>query len=160
MDALLQSKRKKGRKGDTQIAHLTPGEIVIPRAFAEDYEFRAMLNLFFKENKADLREFIVGDGKNKTNPKTGYLEFDWWSEITKPFKKLWKEAKSWIFPATKVLKIEVPELPSPLPTTVGLSGLAGKVERRRRPRTRRRYTTPGFMAPAMVQRRGLKTTFG
>ena len=66
---------KKGRDGDKMIAHLTPGEIVIPRSLAEDDDFRAVLTEFFKENNVDLEKFIVGSGKNKINPKTGLMEF-------------------------------------------------------------------------------------
>lgn len=82
MTALLQGRKqakkqieKKGRKGDKVLAHLMVGEVVVPRALAEDEEFRTLLTQFFKESNVDIEEFIVGSGKNKINPKTGYMEF-------------------------------------------------------------------------------------
>lgn len=191
MKALLQSKRKtekKGRGGDEILAHLTPGEIVIPRAFAEDYEFRTILTRFFKENKADLRQFIVADSKNKVNPKTGYLEFGWLSDVVKSFKKVFKEAGriekqilgkvgkearraekkvEGVFKQPEFPKIIPPELPSPVSTVSQMSAqamLVGREERRRlRGRTGRAgtiMTAPGFMTPVQIKKRGLKTKFG
>lgn len=175
MDALLQSKRKKGRKGDKVIAHLTPGEVVIPRELVEDDDFRRLLAHIFKENGGSLEKYIVGSGKNSINPKTGYMEFGW--DPFRPAKKLFKSAKKRIKRSFENImhipektmeeigraitpsmpKIEIPELP-PLTTTIEARGLGGADRRRRR--RRRLYTTPGYMAPAMVERRGLKTTFG
>jgi hypothetical protein len=86
-----QAIEKKGRSGDKKFAHLTLGEIVIPRAFAEDDDFRATINQFFKENNVDLRKFIVGDSKNKVNPETGYMEFGFFKSILKPFKQISRE---------------------------------------------------------------------
>lgn len=95
MRAILKTEKqaieKKGRSGDKKFAHLTPGEIVIPRAFAEDDDFRRLLAHFFKKNNVDLRKFIVGDSKNKVNPETGYMEFGFWKSITKPFKQVSRE---------------------------------------------------------------------
>jgi len=176
-NALLQSRRNKGRKGDKEIAHLTPGEIVIPRAFAEDDDFRTLLAHIFEQNGASLEEYIVGSGKNKINPETGYLEFwDPWKEIKRPFKKVEKEFKRTLkkvekeirrFIAPDVKVPQLPEMPSPPQITTRISEqarLAGSAERRRR-RMRRGgagtvFATPGFMSPALVRKRGLKTTFG
>ncbi len=64
---------KKGRGGDKLIAHLTPGEIVIPRPFVED--LREILTQFFEAQGSDIQRYTVGNSKNITNPKTGFLEF-------------------------------------------------------------------------------------
>ena len=118
MTATLKTKKRavenKGRRGDKKIAHLTPGEIVIPRAFAEDDDFRAVINLFFKENNVDLREFIVGDSKNKTNPETGYLEFGWnpIKSVKKAFKKAWKNISHIPGKVGKEAKRLIPSPPS------------------------------------------------
>ena len=85
-----QNPEKKGRKGDTLLGHLTPGEIVIPRALAEDEDLRKMLSILLRENGASLQQYMVGGTKNKRNPETGYLEFsffsDIWGKVTKTAK--------------------------------------------------------------------------
>ncbi|GAH73930.1 unnamed protein product [marine sediment metagenome] len=162
---VTKSKEQKGRKGDKMLAHLTPGEIVIPRPFAEDDDFRAVLAELFRENNADLEEFIVGSGKNKINPETGYMEFGFWGEIFKPFKAIGK----WVGGLFKGPKIDIPKpppLPPPVATPTEISAQAmkvGETERRRlRGRRGRASTvlTPGFLAPARTTWPGLKQTLG
>lgn len=64
-------------------------------------------------------------------------------------------------------KVTPPELPEPTHTITEITPeamKAGEVERKRlrgrRGRAATRLTTPGFMVPAQVERRGLKTKFG
>lgn len=74
---------KKGRGTDTKLAHLSLGEVVIPRRFLDDEEFRGELAERFAEEGASLEEFTVGEDANKINPETGYPEFF--------FKKLFRK---------------------------------------------------------------------
>ncbi|NVM24206.1 MAG: hypothetical protein HWN68_20810 [Desulfobacterales bacterium] len=67
----------------------------------------------------------------------------------------------------KPKKVAPPELPEPTPTITEITPeamKAGEAERRRlrgrRGRAATRMTIPGFMAPARIERRGLKTTLG
>jgi hypothetical protein len=86
-----------GRGGDVVLAHMTPGEVVIPAEIAHDPEVFEMLNEVFAMAEIDIAEFTVGDPMNKINPETGYPEFGWGSfkkkvkrtykKITKPLKK-------------------------------------------------------------------------
>ena len=101
----------KGRKGDEFLAHLTPGEIVIPRALAEDNDFRGVVAEFMRQNDIDPYQFIVGSGKNSTNPETGYMEFGFFSSIGRAFNKVVGS----IF-GDKPKAPPVPKLPPP-PTT-------------------------------------------
>lgn len=64
-----------GRGTDTVLAHLSLGEVVIPRAFLDDPQVMEMLQMLFQQNGVDLAEFTVGDPANKINPETGYPEF-------------------------------------------------------------------------------------
>lgn len=64
-----------GRGTDTVMAHMSLGEIVIPRVFQDDPEFMGMLQSYFQEQGMDIGEFTVGDPANKINPETGYPEF-------------------------------------------------------------------------------------
>ena len=64
-----------GRKGDTYLAHMTGGELVIPKAFANDPELRALVDAKFKSHGVSTEQFIVGTEKNSINPETGQPEF-------------------------------------------------------------------------------------
>jgi hypothetical protein len=64
-----------GRGGDTKIAHLTPGEMVIPRSLITP-ELLNMLAAVARQHGVDPREFFVGSGRNAVNPHTGQMEFD------------------------------------------------------------------------------------
>lgn len=147
---------QKGRKGDKMLAHLTPGEIVIPRSFAEDDDFRAIIAEFFRDNNVDLEVFIVGSGKNKINPETGYMEFGFWSKLN-PFKR-GSFFRQWFDPALKAVlalpkKMQetlfpTPKLPAPppLPPPPAISETrtieeAREFERRQAARRRRRHRT-------------------
>ena len=77
-----------GRGTDTVMAHLSLGEVVIPRSFLDDPQVLEMLQALFAQNQADLAEFTVGDPANKINPETGYPEFF----FKKAFKFLAKAA--------------------------------------------------------------------
>lgn len=68
------------------MAHLSLGEVVIPRAFLDDPQVMEMLSALFQENGADLAEFTVGDPANKINPETGYPEFGFFKSLKKIFK--------------------------------------------------------------------------
>jgi hypothetical protein len=125
------AEENKGRKGDELIAHLTPGEIVIPRGMAEDEDFRRLLAVHFKRNDIDIEIFIAGSGKNRVNPETGYLEFGWikktWKKITRSVKKL--------FGGGDVKAPPLPPVPAPAPVPVTGSkteDLAMQAARRRR----------------------------
>jgi hypothetical protein len=64
-----------GRGGDTRIAHVTPGEFVIPpRMLTPD-----VLNDLYRAARVqgiDPATLQVGSGRNSVNPRTGQIEFD------------------------------------------------------------------------------------
>jgi len=64
-----------GRGTDTVMAHLSLGEVVIPRAFLDDPQVMQVLQQIFQAAGMDMAEFTVGDPANKINPETGYPEF-------------------------------------------------------------------------------------
>lgn len=82
-----------GRGTDNTIAHLSLGEVIIPRAFLDDPDFIQMLTLFFQQNNTDINEFTVGHQANKINPETGYPEFF-------KFKNIFREAGKVVAPLT------------------------------------------------------------
>jgi hypothetical protein len=70
-----------GRGTDTVLAHMSLGEIVIPRAFQDDPQVMQLLQQIFQQGGADIAEFTVGDKANKINPETGYPEFGFFKKI-------------------------------------------------------------------------------
>lgn len=70
-----------GRGTDTVMAHLSLGEVVIPRAFLDDPQVMQVLQAIFQAGGADMAEYTVGDPANKINPETGYPEFGFFKKI-------------------------------------------------------------------------------
>jgi len=64
-----------GRGGDTRIAHVTPGEVVVPESLLTP-DVVAILRRAAKEKGLDPSRFVVGSGRNVINPNTGQMEFD------------------------------------------------------------------------------------
>jgi hypothetical protein len=73
----MEEGEEAGRGGDTILAHLTPGEIVIPNEIAQDPNIQAQLQTLFEESGISLEQFTVGNEANSINPETGNPEF--WS---------------------------------------------------------------------------------
>lgn len=63
-----------GRGGDTEIAHVTPGELVIPKRMRTP-ELMAALAQAARQAGIDPRRLVVGDRRNAVNPRTGQAEF-------------------------------------------------------------------------------------
>ena len=61
-------------EGDARIAHVTPGEIVIPRRL-QTPELMAALARAAQTAGLDPRRFQVGNRRNSVNPRTGQAEF-------------------------------------------------------------------------------------
>jgi hypothetical protein len=63
-----------GRWGDTELAHVTPGEFVIPRSM-QTPELWAKLHAAALQAGIDPARMVVGTSRNSVNPLTGQLEF-------------------------------------------------------------------------------------
>ena len=77
-----------GRGGDTALAHLRQGEVVIPPEAFEDPEFERAVQKRFGQLDLDPREHIVGTGIASLNPVTGLEEFGWFSDAGDKFAKI------------------------------------------------------------------------
>ena len=65
-----------GRNGDTMMAHLTPGETVVPeQVLQQNPQIARGLGRAFQDSGADPRRYVVGSGQNSVNPVTGEREF-------------------------------------------------------------------------------------
>ena len=83
----IQKMADKGRMGDSVVAHLTPGEIVLPREVIDDPEMTSMLKQYFIEKNIPFDRFVVGTDENSINPETGMPEFGWWKKAVNFGKK-------------------------------------------------------------------------
>lgn len=84
----IENPEDAGRGGDSVLAHLSLGEVVIPRQFMDDPETAEQIKAIFESFDTNIREFTVGDEANKINPETGYPEFGFFKSIKKLFKKI------------------------------------------------------------------------
>lgn len=77
-----------GRGGDTVMAHMSLGELVIPRAFLDDPQVMEQMKALFEQAGVNINQYIVGDEANSINPETGYPEFGFFKSIGKIFKSV------------------------------------------------------------------------
>jgi len=82
MKAHLNEAADKGRKGDSYLAHMTGGELVLPKEFANDPQIRALIDAKFKSNGVSTDQYVVGNKENSINPETGQPEFGFsWKKV-------------------------------------------------------------------------------
>lgn len=74
-EQILNEAAAEGRGGDSVLAHLTIGEIVLPVPIAQDEAVLKFLKHLFDELGEDLDVYTVGNEKNRINPETGQPEF-------------------------------------------------------------------------------------
>lgn len=81
-----------GRGGDQFVAHLAPGEIVVPAPLIENNpELRDSIFGHLREMGIENPEqYVVGASANSINPETGLMEFGFLSNIFKGVKKVVK----------------------------------------------------------------------
>jgi len=81
---------KKGRNGDTHLAHLQTGEMVVPPVISEETKARLLAEM--EAAGIDPSEYMVG-GEMSINPETGLPEFGFGKSISKAFKSVKKVVK-------------------------------------------------------------------
>ena len=69
-----------GRGGDTLIAHVTPGEVVVPIELISNEMAMRKLRSLFEKHDVDMDQYTVGHESNSINPETGNPEFDFWQD--------------------------------------------------------------------------------
>ena len=80
-----------GEGEDTTLAHLRPGEVVIPPEFMEDDAFEDALEKKFKEFNINPEQAVVGAGIANLNPQTGLEQFGFFKKLGKKLKKVVKK---------------------------------------------------------------------
>ena len=72
----MQGMARYGRNGDTRMAHVAPGEMVVPREVLQrNPQVARGLGMAFRDVGADPRRYVVGSTDNSINPVTGRPEF-------------------------------------------------------------------------------------
>jgi len=88
---LAEQLKAAGVGEDIALAHLRPGEIVIPPEFMEDSGFESALEKKFKQFDINPEEAVVGMGIASLNPQTGLEQFGFFKKIFKGIKKVVKK---------------------------------------------------------------------
>ena len=72
----MQNMANMGRYGDSQMAHVAPGEMVVPRQIMQNRpEVAQGIAAAFADEGVDPRRYTVGSPNNSINPNTGQPEF-------------------------------------------------------------------------------------
>ena len=80
-----------GRGEDTALAHVRPGEVILPPEAFEDPQFEEVVEAKFKELNIDPESMVVGVGIASLNPITGLEEFGFFKKLAKSVKKVVKK---------------------------------------------------------------------
>lgn len=78
-----------GRKGDAMMAHVTPGDYVIPKDILVQHpDFLVKLKKVMADEHEDYRTHMVGSGFENINPETGAAEFGFGRSIKRPIRSV------------------------------------------------------------------------
>lgn len=73
---MMNSMQNMGRYGDTRMAHVAPGEMVVPRQVMQNNPQMAQgIASAIRSEGVDPRRYMVGTPQNSINPNTGQPEF-------------------------------------------------------------------------------------
>ena len=74
----MQNMAAMGRNGDTQLAHVSPGEMMVPRQVLDSNpRLNSGINSAIMDMGGDPNRYRVGNQDNSVNPMTGQPEFFW-----------------------------------------------------------------------------------
>jgi len=119
MGEMAQQLAQLGGGEDTALAHLRPGEIVLPPEMMEDPEFESMVETKFNQLGINPEEAVVGMGIASLNESTGLEQFGFFKKIGKKLGKVVKKVAP--------LAVFVPGIGTALGGALGgLGGLATK----------------------------------
>ena len=115
----IMSLAAQGRGGDTILAHLRPGELVLPPEVLEPSLVK-QLEKKLQDKGFEYSALVAGDEDVSINPATGLPEFGFFSKSKKGVSRLWKGVKKVLDPVAKVARV----IPGPwqIPANVYLVG--------------------------------------
>jgi len=85
---IAQSVQQAGTGEDTVLAHLAPGEVILPGEFMEDEQLESMIEAKFDEFGINPEEYVAGIGIASLNQMTGLEEFGFFKKLGKSLKKI------------------------------------------------------------------------
>ena len=91
MSELAMQLAAQGRGEDTTLAHLRPGEVILPPEMFDDATFEQAVEARFEDLDLDPERYVVGLGIASLNPSTGLEEFGWFKKTFKSLKKVVKK---------------------------------------------------------------------
>lgn len=102
-----------GRGEDSALAHVRPGEVILPPEAFEDPQFEELVEAKFKELNIDPESMVVGVGIASLNPITGLEEFGFFKKLAKGIKKVVKKV---VKPVAKIAQF----IPGPIGAVAGV----------------------------------------
>ena len=120
LGAMAAEIQAQGRGEDTSLAHLRPGEVILPPEAFEDEQFERTINAKFEELGIDPEMAVSSVGIASLNPMTGLEEFGFFKKLAKGVKKVVKKV---VRPIAKVAQF----IPGPWAPIAALVDKAGTV---------------------------------
>ena len=91
LGSVAQELAAMGGGEDTALAHVRPGEVVVPPEIVQDPEVESLLESKFNQMGINPEEAVVGVGIASLNPNTGLEQFGFFKKIGKKLKKVVKK---------------------------------------------------------------------
>ena len=91
MGSVAQELAAMGGGEDTALAHVRPGEVVVPPEIVQDPEVESLLESKFNQMGINPEEAVVGVGIASLNPNTGLEQFGFFKKIGKKLGKVVKK---------------------------------------------------------------------
>jgi hypothetical protein len=91
MGEIAQELAAMGGGEDTALAHVRPGEVVVPPEIVQDPEVESLLESKFNQMGINPEEAVVGIGIASLNPNTGLEQFGFFKKIGKKLGKVVKK---------------------------------------------------------------------
>jgi hypothetical protein len=88
---MAQEVKALGMGDDTELAHVRPGEVILPPEFFSDTKFESMVENKFKQAGIDPEQAVVGSGIASLNEITGLPQYGFFKKIGKKLKKVVKK---------------------------------------------------------------------
>ena len=85
---MAQEVKALGMGEDTELAHVRPGEVILPPEFFSDTKFESVVENKFKQAGIDPEQAVVGSGIASLNEITGLPQYGFFKKIGGLFSNL------------------------------------------------------------------------
>lgn len=87
MNEGIMALASQGRYGDQMMAHVAPGEVILPKKLVADPKLKKQLEELYQKFGVTMDQYTVGNDANSINPNTGIMEFGFLSDLWGDIKK-------------------------------------------------------------------------